>query len=847
MAGEDEAGRRAARERGAEVLRDLLARAGSPAPAELARRSQLVGQPISDQSVSNLLAARTAARTRTVDAYIAACLHRQDDNPKLAGERGAAGYWKDRFEDASGRGVAPEAGMVRIGRPPTAADAFVKRPELAPVAEAVEAGQSVVLTHRRNDPVRERVLSGLGGVGKTQLAAQYARQVWQDRGLELIIWVSARDPYQVVTSYAQAAARLLGADATEPEQAAARLMEWLSVTSRRWLIVLDDVQLPTEVQPWWPGPTEAGQVIVTTRYRGESLWREGRRVVEVGIYSAQEAQEFLLDKLARHSRLWSGEGPGTPPEQQVAALAEDLGRLPLALSHAAAYLIQEGKTVGAYRAEFAEYRTRLEDLFPRPAEFPDPYQDPVETTWAISLDLASRLVPGGVVPAVMLLVSLLDPAGIPRDLITADTTAHHLAELVGRDVQAQEVHKALRVLHRLNLLTDDEDDPWREVKVHALVQRATREAARREPAAAQTWRGRVRAVADALVTLGNERFKAGLQESLRLNARALAGHGGAALWDPDGHTLLFGLGASLGRHGDVHGAAAHFKELAATAAEHLGADHLDTLLARGHYATWLAASGHPALAAEERRQVIADRTRAWGEEDVPENLNDRANLATHLGEAGDTAAAVRGFEDLVERRTRIHGADHPHTLVSRGNLARWRGEAGDIPAAISALAELVPLYEQAFGVNGPETLSARSNIASWRGELNPAAGLAELRRLLPVEVRVYGAADSRTLATRRNIAMLLGKSGHIAHAVAEFTVLIADYERFLDADHPGALSARRDLVDWLITAGDLPRALPLLRDLLADQARVLGPGHGATAETRRFLEKIEFMLRRYRR
>ncbi|MET9958310.1 tetratricopeptide repeat protein [Streptomyces sp. NPDC006326] len=846
MAGEDEAGRQAARERGAEVLRDLLARAGNPAPAELARRSQLAGQPISDQSISNLLAARTAARTRTVEGYIAACLHRQGDNPKLAGERGSAGYWRDRFEDASGRRVDPEAGLVRIGRPPTAADAFVERPELAPVAEAVEAGQSVVLTHRRGDPVRERVLSGLGGVGKTQLAAQYARQVWQDHSLELIIWVSARDPYQVVSSYAQAAARLLGADATEPEQAAARLMEWLSVTSRPWLIVLDDVQLPTEVQPWWPEPTEAGQVIVTTRYRGEGLWREGRRVVEVGIYSAREAQEFLLHKLARHPRLWSGDVPGATPEQQVAALAEDLGRLPLALSHAAAYLIQEGKTVEAYRAEFAEYRTRLEDLFPRPAEFPDPYQDPVETTWAISLDLASRLVPGGVVPAVMLLVSLLDPAGIPRDLITADTTAHHLAELIGRAVPAQEVGKALRVLHRLNLLTDDEDDRWREVKVHALVQRATREAARRDPAGAETWRGRVRAVADAVVTRANERFEAGLQESLRLNARALAGHGGAALWDPDGHTLLYGMGESLGRHGDVRAAAAHFKELAVTAADHLGADHPDTLLARAHHATWLAASGHPSLAAQERQRVIADRIRAGGEDD-PQHLNDVANLATHLGEAGDAAAAVRAFEDVVERRTRIHGPDHPETLVSRANLARWRGEAGDIPAAISALTELVPLCEQAFGVNTAETLNARSNLASWRGELNPAAGLAELRRLLPAKVRVYGAADPRTLATRRNIATLLGQSGHIAHAVAEFTVLIADYERFLDADHPGALSARRDLVEWLISARDLPRALPLLRELLVDQTRVLGAGHPDTAGTRDFLETIERMLRRYRR
>ncbi|MGJ5749093.1 tetratricopeptide repeat protein [Streptomyces puniciscabiei] len=834
MGAQDDAAQQAARERGAKVLRDLLARAGNLAPAEVARRSQFSDQTqaISDQTVSNLLAARHTVRRKTLESFVTACLHRQDGNPDLPGALATPQYWKARFYDAVGRATGPETGLVRIGRPPGTADTFVQRTELAPVSEAVEAGQSVVLTQR------ERVLSGLGGVGKTQLAAHYVWQVWRRPELRLIIWASARDVHQVVTAYAQAAARLLGADAGEPERAAEQLMEWLSVTTQPWLIVLDDVQLPTEVLPWWPEPTEAGQVIVTTRYRDEGLWRAGRRVIEVGMYTPEQALTFLRGKLAGHAGRRRRSGPSTPPDSRLSELAEDLGRLPLALSHAAAYLLQEGMTVEAYRAEFAEYRTRLEELFPRPAEFPEPYPDPVETTWAISLDLASRLMPGGVVPAVMLLASLLDPAGMPRDLFTAPATLTCLEEWLGRAVRAREVRRSLRVLHRLNLVTDDQADQWREVKAHALVQRASREAMQHDPAAAQPWDRRVRAVADAVVDMANKSFRPELEESLRHNARAVIRCGGDALWQPDGHTLLYGLGESLGRSGHVHAAADHFRELAATAAERLGARHRDTFLARGRHAVWLSVSGRPALAAEQLRTLIAERTRTCGE-DEDEALDDWGNFAAFLGEAGDTAAALREFERLVERRGQVHGPHHRKTLVSRGNLARWRGENGDIPGAIQAFRELVPLFERECGPDDEDTLTARGNLGSWVGEVNPRAGLVQLSKLLPIETRVLGVANSHTLSTRRNIAMLLGKAGHVQRAITEFTVLIDDYEKFLHPDHPQVLAARGDLVDWLVKARELPVAHQVLRGLLADQDRVLGADHPDTARTRDLVKLFE--------
>jgi hypothetical protein len=191
----------------------------------------------------------------------------------------------------------------------------------------------------------------------------------------------------------------------------------------------------------------------------------------------------------------------------------------------------------------------------------------------------------------MLLAAYLDPAGIPLELFTTPTMVHCLTDLAACKVRARDARKAVRALVRLTLLNEDEGARWREITVHSLVQRATREAHHGEH--------EVRTIADALVETANHRDDRIPAAVLHDNARSLSAYAGAALWDPDGHPLLFGLGESIGHCGRVRAAAEHFQQLAATATDQLGADHPDNLLARSRYAGWLAAAGHPGLAADE--------------------------------------------------------------------------------------------------------------------------------------------------------------------------------------------------------------------------------------------------------
>ncbi|NJP31832.1 tetratricopeptide repeat protein [Micromonospora thermarum] len=688
-----------------------------------------------------------------------------------------------------------------------------------------------------------QVLSGLGGVGKSQLAAHYARTRWNANDVDLLVWITAASREQILEGYAETAIAIGLVDDRDrdAERAAARLLTWLAGTDKRWLVVLDDLTVPGDLRGLWPPSAGAGATVVTTRRRDDALGGSGRTLVDVGLFTPSEARAYLTAKLANR--------PGAGDEDaEIDGLAADLGLLPLALAQAATYMIDRGLTCAEYRARFADRRRTLDQLVPEGGALPDDHTSTVAATWSLSIDVADALDPAGSARPLLELASLLDPNNIPLALFTTDAVLAWLAARrvpadkadvadAGGEVTPDDVNDGLRNLHRLNLATVAADT----VRVHALVQRATREATRRE-STPDDWRRLVHATADAVVAVGNQPWpQRDLTEMVWHNARTLIGHGGGELWDPDGHTVLFGLGESLGGSGHVRKAAAHFRDLARTAAEHLGPSHRDTFLARSRHARWLAESGHPAQAVAELEQVIADRTRALGENDI-DNLNDMANLATYRGETGNVEVALRTFAGLAERRAEIHGPNHPKTLITRANLARWCGESGDIPRAVRMYTELVPLFTEVYGATHPETLTAYSQLAAWRGELNPAVGAAQLARLLPVKTRVFGAYSADTLSTRRNLAMLHSNAGQPAQAIGELTALIADYEQHVDPDHPAALALRRDLAGMLTDQGDAIGAYRVLKDLLADQVRLLGVNHPGTNSTREAVNGIEEAL-----
>jgi hypothetical protein len=630
------------------------------------------------------------------------------------------------------RGRAPAGLPYRAGSFPPRAAAFQDREATRSLSQALQSSDVGVST---SDSV---VLSGLGGVGKTQVALDYAQHMWNSGAAELVVWVTATSREAIISSYARLAEELTGIDDSNPEQGAQRLLEWLTATSARWLIVLDDLQHPRDLRGLWP--PLAGQVVITTRRRDAALRGHRRHMIDLDVLIPDEAHTYLQTALADQPLLLEG----------AADLAAAVGYLPLALAQASAYMRDRGLSCANYRQRLINRRRPLAALVPEPEGLPDEHRDTVAGTWSLSVEQADQLEPVGVAGPMLEVASLLDANGIPLAVFTTPALTHLLTHTVGREVDGEQASDALGCLNRLSLITLDRSTTSQAVRTHALVQRATR-----DTLTPQRLTVVARTAADALLQVWPEVERdTVLGHVLRSNTEALSRTGGEYLWQPDGHPVLFRAGTSLGEAGLVAQARGRFQRLHTIAHTHLGPDHPDTLTTRHNHARW-------------------------------------------RGHAGDTAGAAAAFEELLADYRRVLGPDHPDTLTTRRNLAFWRGESGDPAGAAAALEEVLADYQRVLGPDHPDTLTTRHSLARWRGESgDPAGAAAAMEEVLADRLRVLGSDHPDTLGTRGNLARWRGESGDPAGAAATLEAVLADYQRVFGPDHPQTLTTRRNLVHW---------------------------------------------------
>ncbi|MEU4446954.1 tetratricopeptide repeat protein [Actinosynnema sp. NPDC050801] len=719
---------------------------------------------------------------------------------------------------------------VRVGIPDAPADHYQERQAHAALVETLTAGRAVVVVGV--PPRAGVVVSGLGGVGKTQLAARHAWQTWPDTSVDVAVWVSALSRDAVVTAYADAAVRVLVeqdpriADRSSDE-AAGLFREWLAATSRRWLVVLDDVQDPGDLRGLEPPASQGGQVVITSRLRDRALARGGHRVIELDVFTRGEAVAYLAEALAGTTDV--------AHRGQLESLAAELGWLPLALGQAAAYIVDQPLlTVAGYRTMLADRRRTLSELTPPEHSLPE-HQLTVAATWSLSIeradraDDAARSKGAGLARPLLELAALLDANGTPLAVFTGQPVLDHLTALTGREIAATDVHEGLSRLHRFHLIRLTPDRPARAVAVHALVQRAVRDtlAPDRLHALAHTTADALNTAWPTIDTRDPE-----LAQALRSGTDTLHANTTPSLLNPGLNAVLSRAGESIGDTGRFHAALTYWHALHDQARTHLGPDHPGTLTTRANVAFWRGRAGDPAGAAAEFQVSLADYLRVLGPDHL-DTLTTRGNLARSLGEAGDLAGAVAQLEVLLADRLRVLGPDHADTLRTRNNLAYFRREAGD-PAGAAAEFEVVLADRlRVLGPDHPDTLETRNNLAYMRHEVgDPMGATAEFEVLLADYLRVLGPHHPNTLTIRNNLAHWRGEAGDQAGAVAELEVLLADRLRVQGPDHPETLTARHDIAYWRGRAGDQARAVAELEVLLADNLRVLGPDHPNTLTSR---------------
>ncbi|WP_144126891.1 tetratricopeptide repeat protein [Catellatospora sichuanensis] len=728
--------------------------------------------------------------------------------------------WRAAHEQRTAARTPPVAATTAelvVGRPPSDAASLRERPELSAAIDGA----------LRDGAVRQVLLTGPGGSGKSQLAAAAFHRA-RGRG-GLFAWVSASSRQSLLAGYARAwravAAGILdgptaaGGRPAHPdgyghdeETQADLLVAWLRATPQQWLVVLDDADDPADLDGLWP-IGEHGRTIVTTRRRDAMVLRPSARVVQVGMFTGAESVDYLRNRLSLDPAAGHGE---PPPDGELAELAAALGHFPLALSQAAAFLIDTGTGVAAYRRLLDDERERLADLFP-PSSPADGHDRTVASTWQLAAQRAAALAKPGAAQRMLELVALLAPVGVPQDLLLTDAARAR----VGTD--RREALAALRALHRLSLITHDAST----VAMHALVQRAVRESVPDAELPAL-----VRAAADALDEAWTRPDPdlpvAALYDSLLALRRAAGEH----LWHGVMHPVLRRLGEHLMALGRTAAARDSLDELLRHARARLGDGHRDAIFLAAQRAQSIGELGDPAAAHAELTRLRRDAERLLGPDD-PDTLWIRLHEALQPFELGAPAVTLADMVPLLAQATAVLGGEHPLTLSARRYVALCRGMSGDPAGAREGFAALADELAQRRGPSHPDTLSTLSDLGRWIGE----AGDAELavrtyQRAVEGLVAVHGPLHHDTLTARHNLAYWRGLAGQPSPAVDEFGVATQDAERALGPRHPTTLTFRTNLAYWTGLAADPAAGMAALAELQQVVEQVFGHAHPRALRTR---------------
>jgi tetratricopeptide (TPR) repeat protein len=708
---------------------------------------------------------------------------------------------------------------VRAGVVPPLADGFTTRPESVPgLAGTLLPGSVMVLANEAQ---------GSAAPGKTQLAAFYAESLWRAGRVELLAWVDASSRAAILAGYLRAAVAAGIESAGPAEEMAARLAGWLAETARPWLLVLDDLRDPADLDRLWPhGP--AGMVVITTWDKdtlGGGPQPPQAQVVEVGAFSTREALNYLMGRLT------------DDPDQRNGAidLAIALSGDPCALTYAAAVIASSTQTCRDYQHHYTDRLARLAAHQANGTQVA-----PVAATWLLSADRAGQLAPGGATGLLLGLAALLDGQPVPAPVFTSSAVCQYLTGAGARATGPDRAWEAVRALAHTGLLAIDPAPSAGPVATPLVrISRATAALARSAMPPAVFERA-VQVIADALVEIWPSQEPQPWQAAnLRSCAARLQHTAGDRLWVDDApHPLLLTTGHSLDTARLTGPAARHWAQVATASDKLLGPAHPATLDAGTHLARALLAAGNPNEAAAWWQWLAAGHARLSGP-GHPSAITAQLNLGHALTAAGQPTDATTVLEQALAECERTRGPSHPEMLRARGELAAACQAAGKTAEAIRHYQRTVAEHERIHGPHHPATLTARGELAAAclaAGRVKEA--ISGYKKILTDRQRTLGTDHPGTIEAQRHLATAYHAAGKIAAALQQHDQACTGLERLVGTNHRQTLTCRADLANAYYAAGRLTDAATLLRDTLTRCEQALPPGDPLTQSLKQTLKDL---------
>ncbi|MEV6040817.1 FxSxx-COOH system tetratricopeptide repeat protein [Nonomuraea sp. NPDC052116] len=642
-------------------------------------------------------------------------------------------------------------------------------------------------------------LQGLGGVGKSQLAIEYAHRF--RHAYDLVWWVPSAQTMLVKSSLAGLARELhLKVGPHSVEDAAEAALDALRRGDpyRNWLLIFDNAETLdiNDIVPRGPG-----HVLITSRNHS---WQGVVDTLPVDVFEREESVAFLVKRVGR-----------AIDHEQADRLAEALGDLPLALEQAGALQAESGMSTDEYLRLLKRQTTRLLG-----ANKPSDYPLSMTAAWATSVSQLKARLPDAV--ELLRCFAFFGPEPIPRDLLDelpeAYAAGSKIAGLLADPIQLSQV---IRELGRYALVRIDSES--RTVQVHRLVQALLRDEL--DGGEADAFRREVHLLLSASVAdYEPDDTTAWPRYANLLGHITTADVKGSR--DPNVRKFALNIIRYVYTSGDFASARELVQEFLEAWREDGGEDDRHVLTAQRHYAIIIRELGSIDESFELNKALMERMRRVLGEGDEETLLLTNSHGAD-LRNRGEFAEAREHDQESLSRHEAVFGRSHRRTLRAMNNLALDHLLLGDYQEAQSLHARVLKLQRQAgSGASRANVLSSMNNLARvvrLQGRYREACDLGQ--DAYDFGLQELGQEHPWTLRCAKDLSIAKRRAGLIEEALELADRTFEVQKRGTSIDHPDTLAAALCLANAQRAADQVDDSLRLLRDIVSRFASMYGDDH----------------------